>query len=331
MPLVSICIPTYNGAGYIASSIESAIAQTCRDLEIVVVDDSSHDETVPIVRGYAVQDSRIRVYENDSNLGLVANWNRSVTLAEGEWIKFLHQDDRLEGDCVERMLAASKPGVDLVATRRHLIFTSETTDAVRNTYDQYLSEHDLARHFPGKAHISSTQFSEVLLRAPHGNCIGEPTATMLRRSAFETYGYFNADLVSLCDWEYWARVAVNTGLCYVDQALAYFRVHADSESARLRSAKRFRSLHLDPLLILYEMTYSPYYAPLRVTAASREVSVNLRERLSDAVRASRWEAYAATDGGEARTQWWKAIRRRPRLLAFSPGYLLRFIQKKIGL
>lgn len=331
MPLVSICIPTYNGADYVAHSIESAIAQSFCDIEILVIDDASSDDTVRIARSYALQDKRIRVHENNANLGLVANWNRSVTLSDGDWIKFLHQDDRLEADCVERMLAAAKPGVDLVATRRHLIFNSDTTDDVRRTYDRYLSEHDLGRHFPGQTHISSTDFSEVLLRAPHGNCIGEPTATMVRRSAFETYGYFNADLVSLCDWEYWARVAVNTGLCYVDQALAYFRVHSDSESARVRSAKRFRGLHLDPLIILYEMTYSPYYSPLRVVAASKGASLNLRQRLSDAVRASRWEANAAKDGGEARAQWWKTIRRRPRLLAFSPGYLLRFIRKKIGL
>lgn len=154
---------------------------------------------------------------------------------------------------------------------------------------------------------------------------------MVRRSAFEKYGYFNADLQSLCDWEYWARVAVNTGLCYVDEPLAYFRVHGESESARLLSAKRFRSLRVDPLIILYEMTYSPYYLPLRAIADSKEPPVNLRECLSDAVRLSRWEANAEKDGGEAMAEWWKAIRRRPRLLAFSAGYTIRFLRKKIGL
>jgi hypothetical protein len=153
---------------------------------------------------------------------------------------------------------------------------------------------------------------------------------MLRRSAFDSYGYFNPDLVSLCDWEYWARIAVNTGLSYVDEPLAYFRVHSTSESARMRATGRFR-LRLDPLIILYEMTYSPYYVRLRAIAGNQNPPVNLRQRLSDEVGATHWEAAAQNDGGKALAQWWQAMRRRPRLLAFSPRHILRVLRKKIGL
>jgi glycosyltransferase involved in cell wall biosynthesis len=330
MPSVSICIPTYNGALYLAECIESALAQSFADIEILLVDDSSTDDSLAIAHNYALRDKRIRVFQNDVNLGLVANWNRSVTLAEGEWIKFLHQDDRLEPNCVERMLDAAQPNVDLIATRRRLMFASDVSEEIKRWYDRYLSEHDPARLFRAQAYVSPEEFTRVLLLEAQGNCLGEPTAIMLRRSAFDSYGYFNPDLVSLCDWEYWARIAVNTGLCYVDEPLAYFRVHSTSESARMRATGRFR-LRLDPLIILYEMTYSPYYVRLRAIAGNQNPPVNLRQRLSDEVGATHWEAAAQNDGGKALAQWWQAMRRRPRLLAFSPRHILRVLRKKIGL
>jgi glycosyltransferase involved in cell wall biosynthesis len=330
MPLVSICIPTYNGGQYLAECIESALAQSFGDIEVLVVDDCSSDNTVPIAHSYAGRDPRVRVSQNGSNLGLVDNWNHSVRLAQGEWVKFLHQDDRLVVDCVEQMLAVAKPGVDLVAVRRQFLLNQETTDDLEHLFGRYISEHDIARHFPGKGYISAEEFAQLVLRAPDGNCIGEPTATMVRRCAFEKFGFFNRELVLLCDWEYWARVAVNTGLCYVDRPLAYFRVHADSASAHIREAKRFRGLRLDPLIILYELTYSPHYSRVRLIAKGQEPPVRLRDRLSDAVRATRFEAASADDAGEALSQWWKVLRRHPRLLAVSPGYVIRFLRQKCG-
>jgi glycosyltransferase involved in cell wall biosynthesis len=331
MPLVSICIPTYNGGTHLAECLDSALAQSFRDIDILLVDDASTDDTVPIARSYARRDQRIRIAENERNLGLVGNWNQTVRLAQSEWIKFLHQDDRLEPDCVARMLDAATPGVDLVATQRHVVFAPDTPDDIKRLYLRHLSDHNLASYFPGQTYISPMEFAEILLRVPDGNCIGEPTATMVRRTAFAHHGYFNPELTMLCDWEYWARLGVNTGLCYVDVPLATFRVHSRGTSAQLRSTKRFRAFRLEPLLVLYEMTYSPSYAALRAIARSRTPPVNLRQRLSDAVCGTRWEASAEEDGGKAMAEWWAAIRRHPRLLAFPPAYILRFLLEKGGL
>ncbi len=332
-PLVSICIPTYNGATYLSESLDSALAQSFRDIEVLVVDDASTDDTIAVARGHARIDPRIRIVRNQRNLGLVANWNHTVELAQGEWIKFLHQDDRLEPECVARMLEAATPGVDLVAARRHLLFNAATTDEVKAMYHRYVAEHDLARRFPGKTHIPPEEFGELLLRVPDGNCIGEPTATMVRRSAFARYGYFHPELVLLVDWEYWARLAANTGLCYVDEPLAHFRVHAKAATARVRSGDQFRGFHLDPLIILHDMTYSPRYSRLQGLARSRIPPVDLKRRLSDQVRATRWVARHENGGDRRKTmaQWWATVRRHPRLLAFLPAYVARVLLKKAGL
>ena len=92
-PLVSVCIPTYNRAATACEAVRSALAQTYSDLE-VVVDDASDDETCEPLR--ALEDPRVVLYRNAQRLGQVGNRNRTIELANGEFVKFLDSDDALE-------------------------------------------------------------------------------------------------------------------------------------------------------------------------------------------------------------------------------------------
>src|ERR1043166_8326715 len=83
-PSVSVCIPMHNGAAHLAESLESALSQTFNDIEFVLVDDCSTDDTVAIAEEFARRDSRVRLYRNPRNMGLVANWSRTVELANGD-------------------------------------------------------------------------------------------------------------------------------------------------------------------------------------------------------------------------------------------------------
>src|SRR4029453_18243392 len=122
-PLVSICIPTYNGAAYLGPSLDSALSQTTSGLEVLSVDDCSSDDSLDIAQRYARMDSRIRVSSNTANLGLVGNWNRCAQLAQGEWVKFLFQDDLIVPDCLARLLAAAAEfGVPFAAWARDFRF-----------------------------------------------------------------------------------------------------------------------------------------------------------------------------------------------------------------
>ena len=100
-PLVSICIPTHQGSRWIRDSIASALAQDYARVEVVVSDDHSTDGTAETAE--AVPDERVRVVRSDRRLGMARNWNRSVQLARGDYIKFLMQDDLLDPTCVSRM------------------------------------------------------------------------------------------------------------------------------------------------------------------------------------------------------------------------------------
>src|SRR6266700_2995349 len=121
-PLVSVCIPAFNGEKYIVACIESVIHQTWRDLEIIVFDDGSKDATCDIVRKYMLMDSRIKLYINENNIGIVENWNQCVKLSSGEWIKFVCQDDYLDLSCISKMMQYASLPVQLITCDRKFIF-----------------------------------------------------------------------------------------------------------------------------------------------------------------------------------------------------------------
>jgi glycosyltransferase involved in cell wall biosynthesis len=307
-PAVSICVPTYNGAPHLRSCLDSALGQTFKDFELVIVDDHSTDATRDVVQEYARSDARVTVSVNPHTLGLAANWNRCVELARGEWVKFLFQDDLLEPSCLERMLAAARDDVDLVVARRGLIFEPGTPPAIEERYRRYVEEHNLARHCRGESYLPPQRFVEILAQNPTSNCIGEPTATLIRRRAFARYGRFNGDLVILSDWEYTARVAANTGLCYVDATLAHFRVHEAGATSKIRSEREYRVLVIDPLLVMHEIAYGRHWARARALGRGLPRPVDFRTRLAETVRARRRQDRAV------RREWWTTLLRYPRLL-----------------
>ena len=102
-PLVSVCIPTYNGSEYIVEALESVLNQTYKNIEIIVSDDKSSDKTLDLVRQCAKTSKfPIVIYTNEFR-GIGNNWNNSIKKANGKYIKFLFQDDILLPNCIDLM------------------------------------------------------------------------------------------------------------------------------------------------------------------------------------------------------------------------------------
>ncbi len=324
-PLVSICIPTYNGSAFLRQCLDSALAQADVDLEVVILDDASQDGTVEIVQEYAQHDRRVRFHQNSENRGSVGNRNRCIELARGEWIKPLFQDNYLSPDCVASMLRCLRPGILLGAVKRNNIFEPEVPVDYRQGYERYVSEHTLPRRFGNRAVITPDAFAAHVAHYPVGNCIGEPTAMLIHRSAFEKFGFFNPYLIQLSDWEYAARVAVHTGLCYLDEPLATIRLHWNSATGRNYRHRRYRAYVIDPLVILHDLVYDERYASVRTAARRSNPRINLRHNLIYSARQARWEAHSRSadkDGAEALAEWERAVARYPRIAALSPGYVV---------
>ena len=120
-PALSIIVPVYNVAPYLAACLESVLAQTFTDWECLCVDDGSADGSGDILESYAARDSRIKVF-HQPNGGVSAARNRALAVAAGTWIGFLDADDTVAADWFERMMRAAREDVDIVHADAHFCF-----------------------------------------------------------------------------------------------------------------------------------------------------------------------------------------------------------------
>ncbi len=131
-PLVSIGIPTYNRAnGNLRKVIERALGQTYRNVEVIVSDNCSSDETPELVR--SIEDPRLRYFRQESNIGPNNNFNYCLKQARGEYFLLFHDDDMIDEDFVEACISALKPGQSVGAIL--------TGVRVMDGYDNVLGEH----------------------------------------------------------------------------------------------------------------------------------------------------------------------------------------------
>lgn len=132
-PLISVIVPAYNIAPYLDKSIASICAQSYGNLEIVIVDDGSSDDTLSVARGLAEQDRRIRVIAKE-NGGVTSARLRGAVEAAGEWIGFMDGDDYIEPQMYERLLAnAQKYDADISHCGYQMVFPKGHVDYYYNT------------------------------------------------------------------------------------------------------------------------------------------------------------------------------------------------------
>ena len=105
-PLASVLMTAYNREDFIAEAIESVIASTYENWELIIVDDQSKDRTVEIIKKYVALDERIKLYVNDINLGDYSNRNKAASYARGKYIKYVDSDDIIYPHCLQVMIAS---------------------------------------------------------------------------------------------------------------------------------------------------------------------------------------------------------------------------------
>lgn len=267
MPNISICIPTYNGGQYLEETLTSVLNQNYNDYEVIIVDDQSSDNTIEIVKKFSDIDSRIYLFKNDKNLGLVENWNKCVKLARGNWVKFLFQDDLLAPDCVNQLVAEGEnDNCPIVFCKRELIYTDDCDLDILKFLQNLPSWENV---FGNLNFIGPNDISAAATRYFALNIFGEPTSVLLHRDCFEKLGFFNPNLKQRCDYEYWIRVGHCTGIALVHEPLAFFRLHPDSTTSSNNRDKKEITEMGDTLLLLYEYANSRIYAGFRKAASNQ--------------------------------------------------------------
>lgn len=229
-PRVSIVIPAYNNAAYIARTMDSVLAQTFDDLEIIVADHSSTDDTYELLERYT-SDSRVSLLSTESGGGAQRNWNRVSQAANGEFIKLVCGDDLIHPELVQTQVEAldREPEAVLAASRRDII----------DAQDRPLVS---ARGLPGLAgRIDGRTAIRRTVRAGT-NIFGEPGCVLIRREVLERVGWWDARFPYLIDQATYTRVLLEGDLVAIDRSLAGFRVSDSQWSVRLARSQAAQAI-----------------------------------------------------------------------------------------
>lgn len=222
-PLVSVCIPAYNNAGYIKDTIQSVLRQTYQNIELIVVDDHSTDNTVEVLE--SVQDERLKIYRNEKNLGMVGNWNRCLELATGDYVKLICADDMIAKNAIEKEAKAMRrnPSVNLVESDTRLV------DINGRKTGQF-------RRYPKSGVVDGRKLAKISLIIQ--NFYGAPVNNLIRRSALEKTGGFDTSFTYILDFDMWLRISCTGDVYIIHEQLNSFRIRNDSNTGMLIGEKQ---------------------------------------------------------------------------------------------
>lgn len=290
-PLVSICIPVYNGAAFLRECLDSCLGQSYENYEVIVCDDGSTDASVSIIHEYAAKHARLRFFQNSRNLGLVGNWNRCMEHASGEWIKYVFQDDYIQPLCLEKFVAEISPSVHLVLSERHFVLPPDLPVEKKAYYGQGVRTLMNTTTHRGRAY-SARLIAQMAVDNMALNFIGEPSLTFFRKSVTHELGVFSGAFRQICDLEFALRIAGKYGLRYIPEKLCAFRVHGASTTATNIGTRFFELRYIEPVIFAWHLLYSPLHASLRSHLGPfRRLKLNVyfRVKAYEAGRMSRQE------------------------------------------
>ena len=207
-PLVSVVVPTHNRSGLLALTLRSVLWQRGVDLEVLVVDDGSTDDTAEVVA--ALGDPRVRLLRHATPQGVSAARNRGVAAAAGRWLAFCDDDDLWAPDKLARQLAAAQE------TGRSWVYVGEVR---------------IDRHGRIIAATSPPAPERVAARLPHWNLVpGGCSSVMASRAALAVAGPFDTGLRNLADWDLWIRLGRTGPPARVAGLLVAYRLHGGNAS-----------------------------------------------------------------------------------------------------
>jgi glycosyltransferase involved in cell wall biosynthesis len=224
MPAVSVCLPVCNGASFVQDAIRSILWQTTTDLELIIVDDGSTDDSVGRIQ--AIQDDRIRLVLNGSRRGIPGNWNHALTFATAPYVCVFHQDDVMAPANLASKLAVleSRPSIAWV----HSAVTISSEAAPRDFSGDWLE--DAADDFVSDG---PDYLRQLVL---HGNRVAA-SSVVARRAAVLAAGSFQPGLPFACDYELWLRLCALGEAAYIASPLVTYRWHDGNATHQFHGAR----------------------------------------------------------------------------------------------
>jgi glycosyltransferase involved in cell wall biosynthesis len=218
---VSVVVPSFNNASFIEATMDSILAQTFEDFELVVADHSSDDGTWELLQRY-LADPRVRLLRTEAGGGAPRNWERVTTAARGELLKLVCGDDIIYPDCLRRQVEAmdADPSVVLVAAQRDLI------DARGDTLLAHRGLAGLTGRVSGTAAARHTVVAG-------SNIFGEPACVLIRRETLLDAGGWDGRHPYVIDLATYVNVLLRGEFFGIDTPLAAFRLSSSQWSVHL--------------------------------------------------------------------------------------------------
>ena len=222
MPIVSVVIPTFNRAHVVGQAIESVLAQTLTDFELILVDDGSSDNTARIVKSFS--DSRLR-YVRQSNAGAGLARNRGVEESSAELIAFLDSDDLWMREKLAAVVDCAKAHPEVTAVFHDLEWQrgDEVEPSFIRAFSPTMRRWLAARDGSTGGVLTPRETYLMLLE----EVPIKPTALIVNKAAFQCWGGFGSFGLAE-DWEFLLRFCKENRFAYFDQALSVIRVSAES-------------------------------------------------------------------------------------------------------
>jgi hypothetical protein len=268
-PWLSVLMPTYNGAAYVAAALDSIADQVGDDVEVIALDDGSTDETLALLRRYAER-LPLRIVARGRIGSWVANTNHGLSLARGEYVCYLHQDD-----CwLPHRLATLKARARAHPTVALFLHASYFIDAAGQRLGAWRCP------LPPHRMLHPDRVLESLLVQ---NFIAIP-APLFRREVALQVGGMDERLWYTADWDFWLKLATAGETFYDPRPLACFRIHALSQTMRQsRDGGDFRRQH-EAVLDRHLPAWLRGHADLRpVLAQVAEFSAEVNAALADSL------------------------------------------------
>ncbi|WCK56178.1 glycosyltransferase family 2 protein [Aneurinibacillus sp. Ricciae_BoGa-3] len=223
LPLVSVVIPAYNRPHYLKTALISVINQTYPNLEVIICDDSTNDEVQTMVIPFLKNFPYIKYFKNERNF-FIENWHKCFSLASGEFINYLMDDDVFHINKIEYMMSylLSNKEITLATSYRPVIDQNGNNGIPIEATQKIV---DNTTIFEGKQ-LGNYVLTNCL------NVIGEPTTVLFRkRDLKEKFGYYKGkQYVCLNDVATWLSLLSKGKAVYIADPLSYFRMHSGQNS-----------------------------------------------------------------------------------------------------
>jgi glycosyltransferase involved in cell wall biosynthesis len=222
-PLVSICIPCYNASATIGETLDAVVNQTYKNLEIIISDDKSTDNTVEILKDYANLDSRIRLILNEKNADVVGNYNKAIESACGEYLKLQCADDLYTPDCIEKEV-----NIFLTYPDKKLVMVTSEKWIINQQGKRLFQKKFLGKGgwYDGmKAVKKSIRWGT--------NIFGEPGCPLVRTDVTQKEMIdVPKELTYASEWDWWCRILRHGNLWVIKEPLFLYRIVETSDSVK---------------------------------------------------------------------------------------------------